>query len=220
MICSNCVTRSAKMMRRTRAAMTPRMMTLRRCSAGSPAASAPTTMALSPASTRSIISTCRNAEKAAGSVMLEKSRTIEAHISAGPPNPAGAAWTAASSISIIRKIPLFVLVRKAGWRLLVPPLLVHAREEVLVRLGVLHLVEQELHGVDRAHLHQDPAQHPHLGQSCLVDQQLFLAGTRLADVERREDALVADLTVEHDFAVSGALELLEDDFVHLRASID
>src|SRR5689334_3018355 len=42
-------------------------------------------------------------------------------------------------------------------------LLVHRREEVLVRLGVLHLVEQELHRIDRAHLHQDPAQHPHFG---------------------------------------------------------
>src|SRR3954469_12020973 len=38
-------------------------------------------------------------------------------------------------------------------------LLVHAREEILVGLGVLHLVEQELHRVDRPHLHQDPAQH-------------------------------------------------------------
>src|SRR5205085_3388055 len=38
------------------------------------------------------------------------------------------------------------------------PLLVHRSEKVLVRLGVLHLVEQELHRVDRAHLHQDSAQ--------------------------------------------------------------
>src|SRR5689334_20254556 len=33
-------------------------------------------------------------------------------------------------------------------------LLVHAGEEVLVGLGVLHLVEEELHRVDRAHLHE------------------------------------------------------------------
>src|SRR5690348_8603578 len=99
-------------------------------------------------------------------------------------------------------------------------LLVHGCEEVLVRLGVLHLVEQELHRVDRAHLHQDPAQHPHLGERALLDQQLFLAGARLADVERGEDALVGDLAVEHDFAVAGALELLEDDLVHLRSGVD
>src|SRR4051794_5108066 len=99
-------------------------------------------------------------------------------------------------------------------------LLVHRSEEVLVGLGVLHLVEEELHRVDRAHLHQDPAQHPHLGERALVDQQLFLAGAGLANVERREDALVGDLAVEHDFAVTGALELLEDDLVHLGAGVD
>src|SRR3954470_10549374 len=88
------------------------------------------------------------------------------------------------------------------------PLLVHRGEEILVGLGVLHLVEQELHRVDRAHLHQDPAQHPHLGKGALLDEQLFLAGSRLADVERGEDALVRDLAVENDLAVAGALELL------------
>src|SRR5438874_12188577 len=49
-------------------------------------------------------------------------------------------------------------------------LLVHAREEVLIRLGVLHLVEKELHRVDGAHLHQDAAQHPHLGERALIDE--------------------------------------------------
>ena len=39
-----------------------------------------------------------------------------------------------------------------------------------------------------------------LDSFALVDQQLFLAGAGLADVERREDALVGDLAVEHDFA--------------------
>src|SRR3954470_6140303 len=94
------------------------------------------------------------------------------------------------------------------------PLLVHRSEEVLVRLGVLHLVEQELHRVDRAHLHQDPAQHPHFGEDVLIDQQLFLAGAGLADIQRGENALVGDLAVEHDFTVAGALELFEDDFIH------
>src|ERR1044071_6239402 len=60
-------------------------------------------------------------------------------------------------------------------------LLVHAGEEVLVGLGVLHLVEEELHRVDRPHLHQDSAQHPHLGEDVLLDQQFFLAGAGLAD---------------------------------------
>src|SRR5438270_2734682 len=114
---------------------------------------------------------------------------------------------------------------KISAKLSIPPtmrgaLLVHRSEEVLVRLGVLHLVEQELHRIDRAHLHEDAAQHPHLGEDILVDQQLFLAGAGLADVERGEDALVGDLAIEDYFRVAGALELFEDDLVHLGAGID
>src|SRR5258706_6773594 len=41
-------------------------------------------------------------------------------------------------------------------------LLVHRGEEILVGLRIFHLVEQELHRVDRAHLHEDAAQDPHL----------------------------------------------------------
>src|SRR5204862_2312514 len=100
------------------------------------------------------------------------------------------------------------------------PLLVHRGEEILVGLGILHLVEQELHRVDGSHLHQDPAQHPHLGKLGLVDEQFLLAGAGLAHVERGEDALVADLAVEHDLRIAGALELLEDDLVHLGAGVD
>src|SRR4051812_1139625 len=99
-------------------------------------------------------------------------------------------------------------------------LLVHRGEEILVRLGVLHLVEQELHCVDRAHLHEDAPEDPHLGEGRLIDEQLFLAGAGLADVERGEDALVADLAVEDDLRIAGALELLEDDLVHLGAGVD
>ena len=36
-------------------------------------------------------------------------------------------------------------------------LLIHRVEEVLVGLRILHLVEQELHRIDGAHLHEDPA---------------------------------------------------------------
>ena len=100
------------------------------------------------------------------------------------------------------------------------PLLVHGREKVFVGLRILHLVEQEFHRVDRPHLHEDAAQHPHLRELVLLDQQLFLAGTALAHVERGEDALVGDLAIEHDFAVAGAFELFEDHFVHPAAGID
>gem|GEM_PF-6866623 len=55
-------------------------------------------------------------------------------------------------------------------------LLVHAAVKILVGFRILHLVEQKLHRVDGAHLHEDAAQHPHLGKDRLVDQQFFLAG--------------------------------------------
>ena len=100
------------------------------------------------------------------------------------------------------------------------PLLVHRLEEVVVGLAVLQLVEQELHRVGDAHRHQDAAQHPHLAERCLVDQELFLAGARLGDVDRREGALVGELAVEDDFRVAGALELFEDHFVHAAAGVD
>src|SRR5690606_36907339 len=101
-----------------------------------------------------------------------------------------------------------------------PALLVHRREEVLVGLGILHLVEEEFHRIDRAHLHEDAPEDPHLGELVLLDQQLFLAGAGLADVERREDALVGDLAVEHDLRIAGTLELLEDHLVHAAAGVD
>ena len=43
---------------------------------------------------------------------------------------------------------------------------------------------------------------------------------RLGDVDRREGALVGQLAVEDDFRIAGALELLEDHFVHAAAGID
>src|SRR5207248_8202487 len=48
----------------------------------------------------------------------------------------------------------------------------------------------------------------------------FLAGTGLRDVEGGKGALVSDLAIEHDFRVTGALELLEDHLVHAAAGID
>src|SRR5882724_5361799 len=54
--------------------------------------------------------------------------------------------------------------------------LIHRAEEVGVGLAGLQLVDEEFHGVDHAHGHEDAAQDPHLRERGLVDQQLFLAG--------------------------------------------
>ena len=67
---------------------------------------------------------------------------------------------------------------------------------------------------------QELAQDPHLGELALVGDELLLTRAGAVDVDRREYALLGDAPVEVDFAVTGALELLVDDVVHLRAGID
>ncbi len=99
-------------------------------------------------------------------------------------------------------------------------LALHRVEEFRVRLRVLHLADEELDRSELVHRVQDLAQHPHLLELIGLRQQLFLAGARAVDVDRREDALLGDAPVEMDFAVAGALELLVDHVVHLRARVD
>ena len=72
-------------------------------------------------------------------------------------------------------------------------------------------------GVERV---QHPAQLDRDRQLVGREQQLFLAGRGLVDVDRREDPLVGDLAVELELGVAGALELLEDHRVAGRAGLD
>ena len=51
-------------------------------------------------------------------------------------------------------------------------------------------------------------------------QQFFLARAGAVDVDGRPDALVDQPAVEVQFHVAGALELLEDHFVHAAAGVD
>ena len=76
---------NAKMMRRTVAAMMPTRIARLRCSFGRPAAARPMTMALSPARTMSISSTCPNASQALASPLkrCEMSATICAQMPVG-----------------------------------------------------------------------------------------------------------------------------------------
>src|SRR5690606_9291808 len=97
---------------------------------------------------------------------------------------------------------------------------IHRLEELSVVLRLAELIRQELDGIDRAHRAQDPPEDVHLLELVAWDEQLFLPRARPGDVNRREDALVRRLTIEHDLAVAGALELLENDFVHARSGID
>ena len=51
-------------------------------------------------------------------------------------------------------------------------------------------------------------------------KQLFLARAALLNVDRREHAAIGQLPIEVDLEVAGALELLEDHFVHARSGVD
>ena len=99
-------------------------------------------------------------------------------------------------------------------------LLAHRLEEVFVGLRILHLVEQEFHRIDSAHLHENAAQHPHLGQLVLLDLKLFLTRAGLANIERWEDPLVRNLAVEHNFGIACAFEFFKDHFIHPAAGIN
>src|SRR3546814_17783613 len=85
--------------------------------------------------------------------MLEKSWTICAQIPSGPPRDCAAAPAVIKRSSIIGQF-----TRR---------LLVHRFEEILVGLGILDLVEQELHRVDGAHLHEDRSEERRVGKECV-----------------------------------------------------
>src|SRR5215813_4479013 len=100
------------------------------------------------------------------------------------------------------------------------PHLAHGAQEVLVGLGQLDLVEEELHGFHGVELGQGLAEQPDLLKLVLLQEELLLAGARLLDVDGGEDALVHEAAVEVHLHVAGALELLEDHVVHARARVD
>src|SRR5215510_15488092 len=70
------------------------------------------------------------------------------------------------------------------------PHLAHGAQEVLVGLGQLDLVEQELHGFHGVELGQGLAEKPDLLELVLLQEELFLTGARLLDVDGGEDPLV------------------------------
>ena len=49
---------------------------------------------------------------------------------------------------------------------------------------------------------------------------MLLPGTGLVDVDGRPDALIGAFLAQSQVHVAGALEFLEDDFVHAAAGVD
>src|SRR5512140_3799513 len=95
----------------------------------------------------------------------------------------------------------------------------HRTEKLLVRLGLLQALEEQLHRLDRRQRVEHLAQDPDAVELALLDEELLLARAALVEVDRREDAPVDELAVEVDLHVAGPLELLEDDVVHARPGV-
>src|SRR5207248_8356432 len=53
-----------------------------------------------------------------------------------------------------------------------------------------------------------------------LQKQFFSSRSRKENVDRRIDPLIADLAIEHHLHVPGALEFLENQFVHSAAGFD
>src|SRR4249919_1176259 len=93
-------------------------------------------------------------------------------------------------------------------------------QELGVALGLAEPVQQHLQPLQAFQARKDAPQLPHDGQLLATHQQLLAAGAGCVDVDRWEDPLLGELATQPDLGVAGALELLEDHLVHLRAGLD
>ena len=97
---------------------------------------------------------------------------------------------------------------------------IHRLEELRIVLGVSQLIKQEIDGIHSPHRVEDAAQHVHLLEHVGRGEQFLLTGAGACNVDRREGALVGDLSVKNQLRIAGALELFEDHFVHAAARVD
>src|ERR1700712_5279661 len=98
--------------------------------------------------------------------------------------------------------------------------LLHLHQELDVVLGLLQPFQQQLERLLSVEAREHPAELPDDGQLLLAHEQLFTTSSGLYGVDGREDPLVREIAPQPDLHVAGALELLEDDLVHLRATFD
>src|ERR687898_557436 len=84
----------------------------------------------------------------------------------------------------------------------------------------LELNQKIVHGVDRSHTRDSLTKDPGCGQRLLTQQQLLTAGGARHEIDGREDSPLCQLSAQHQLAVAGSLELLENHLIHLAAGID
>jgi hypothetical protein len=96
---------------------------------------------------------------------------------------------------------------------------VHGVEEILVGLGILHLVEQEFHRV-HVPICIRMRRSTHILESCPSRPAALPCGCRTCPRRSPGRCACRHLAVEDDFRVTGALELFEDHLVHAAAGVD
>ena len=93
----------------------------------------------------------------------------------------------------------------------------HRLKELLVGLGKMQLVLEELHRLDLSHGMEHLAQDPHLLQLFGSGKQFLAPRPGAVDVNGRIDALFGDFAGQMQLEVAGTLELLVDLSVFFRA---
>src|SRR5690606_4621583 len=90
----------------------------------------------------------------------------------------------------------------------------HQLDKLVVGLGVGQALDQKIGRLHGAHRTHQLAQKPRHFQLPLGVKQLFLAGARAMDVDRREDAPFGQPAIQMELHVTGTLKLFVDDLVH------
>src|SRR6478735_2403667 len=112
-------------------------------------------------------------------------------------------------------VKLLVVIRLSTKRRLLD-----LHEELDVALGFPDLVGEQFKALLGFESGEDAAQLPHDLDFFGREQVFFAAGAGCVDIHGREDALVCELAGQAEFHVAGALELFEDDLVHLGTGLD
>src|SRR5438128_402442 len=96
----------------------------------------------------------------------------------------------------------------------------YAGEHLCVRWELLHEEEETFDRFEWFVAGEPTADDVDLVQIRLGNEQFLTSCTAHEDIDGRIDALLGDAPVEHEFHVSGALELLENDLVRAAVRFD
>ncbi len=90
----------------------------------------------------------------------------------------------------------------------------------LVCFRLPDLVHDELHGIHRIHLLEEPSENPDPVEIILRDQEFFLSRPGPDQIESRENPAVGNPAIQMELHIAGSLEFFKDDFIHPASRID